>query len=451
MKLTKQAVDALQLGGKTDLIVFDAELKGFGVRVRVSAGGKVRRQWIVQWKRNSLSRRHLLGSADVLSAAQARDAARKVLARVSLGEDVQATRRERRAKDTHTLKATAAEYLAAKRADWAERTAHENERYLIADARFFGPLHRMAIDTISLKDVASRLLIIQRECGNATATRARSALAALFTWCMRQGLCASNPTIGSERPKMRPRERVLSVPELRKIWLACGDGSDHSKIVRLLVLLASRRGEVGGLRWSELDLEAPTWELPSSRSKSKRKHILPLLPLAAGIIRSVPRRVSNDCLFGSRNLRGFSSWSPCKQSLDQRCGVAGWTIHDVRRSTSTHMAEQLAVQPHVVEEILGHQSGSAVARVYNRSSYQAQIRQALAMWERFIGLITDDRDLYAKHQAYLAAGDEQACDKASKTFQDAIAAGGGQWEEHIRMLIEGGERKVLGFPQQQSA
>jgi hypothetical protein len=64
------------------------------------------------------------------------------LAQVALGKDPASDRRARRDKDAHTLKATAAEYLAAKQSDWAERTAVETERYL-TDSRYFGPLHSL--------------------------------------------------------------------------------------------------------------------------------------------------------------------------------------------------------------------------------------------------------------------------------------------------------------------
>jgi integrase len=405
MKLTQKAVDALQLGGKADLIVFDDELKGFGVRLRVGAGAKrVVRSWVVQWKRGRATRRRRLGSAEVLSAAQARKAARKVLAKVDLGEDVQASRRERQRKDAHTLIAVAAEYVAAKKPDWAPHTFLETERYLVTRARYFGPLHRQPIDTITKADVAGRIVVIKRESGNAAAKRARAALSACFAWAMRQGVADANPCIDTDNPKITARDRELSPNELRSIWRACQD-DDHGRIVRLLILLGARRQEIGGLAWSELDLEVPSWTLPKERSKNKRKHTLPLMPLALGIIQSVPRMVSRDLVFGSRNKLGFSSWAQGKAALDQRSGVTGWVIHDIRRSVATGMAD-IGVAPHIIEQILNHVSGhkSGVAGIYNRSSYKREVPAALALWE-----------------------------------------------DHIRALIAGGEKKVIAFPQSQSA
>jgi integrase len=62
-------------------------------------------------------------------------------------------------------------------------------------------------------------------------------------------------------------------------------------------------------------------------------------------------------------------------------GIAPWTLHDLRRSAATGMA-CIGIQPHVVEAILNHQSGSkrGVAGVYNLNTYSAEKAVALQMW-----------------------------------------------------------------------
>jgi hypothetical protein len=91
MKLTEQSVRALKLDGKTDLIVFDDDMPGFGFRLRLSAGGKVLKSWVCQYKRAGLSRRVLLGSAEVLSPSQARPQPRRSWRRSPLAKIPQAT------------------------------------------------------------------------------------------------------------------------------------------------------------------------------------------------------------------------------------------------------------------------------------------------------------------------------------------------------------------------
>ena len=381
MKLTAKAVAALALPpGKSEHIAWDDD--GFGLRLRRSHDGSaVLKSWTVQYRHGGRKPRIKLGDYPRLGVEAARKKAKEVLGRVAIGENPAADRRERRDKDALTLARVVPEFLAAKEADLAPRTFVEIKRYL-TDARYFGPLHKLPLDQIVLRDVAAAVVRIQRESGAPTAARARGALVTFFSWAMRMGLAHSNPCIGSVNPQTKARERVLHDDELVRIWRACGD-DDHGRIVRLLILLGARRQEIGGIAWPELDLESPqpSWTLPKERSKNGRAHTLPLLPMALSIIQSVPRMVSRDLLFGTRAAEGFSSWPQGKRALDQRCGVEDWTIHDLRRSTATGLAD-LGVAPHVIEHILNHQSGhrSGVAGIYNRSSYEREVRNALAMW-----------------------------------------------------------------------
>src|SRR5262249_48391284 len=156
-----------------------------------------------------------------------------------------------------------------------------------------------------------------------------------FVWAMQNGVAESNPVIGTRKPQTnKPRERVLSDDELVSIWRACKD-DDYGRIIRLLILTAARRAEIGGMAWGGLDLERATWTLPAGRSKNGRAHALPLMPTVLDIIKGVPRMVSRDQLFGARSEDGFASWDKGKIALDARSGVSNWTPHDIRRSVAT--------------------------------------------------------------------------------------------------------------------
>jgi integrase len=395
LKLTAKTVAALKLGGKRDVIHFDDQLSGFGYRLRLGAGGKVLRSWVVQYRRGGTSRRLLLGSAAALSAEQARTMAKKALGLIAHGADPQADRADRRGKDKHTLRMVIDEYLAVKQV--RPRTLVEFKRYLTVYCR---PLHAMPVDAITRKDIATRLVAVGREHGSISAARTRAALSAFFTWSMQMGFVEANPVIGTLKPPdAAPRERVLSDAELAAIWRACGD-DDFGRIVRLLICIPARRSEIGAMAFREFDNpENPsTFTIPAARSKNGRAHTLPLMPMALDIIKAVPKMVSRDFLFGVR-ATGFTRWADAKAALDRRLGdaVRPFKLHDLRRSIATRMAD-LGVPPHVIEQILNHVSGhkSGVAGIYNRSSYEREVRAALALWH-----------------------------------------------DHVRALIEGGDRKVL--------
>ena len=66
-----------------------------------------------------------------------------------------------------------------------------------------------------------------------------------------------------------------------------------------------------------------------------------------------------------------------------------WTTHDLRRTVATKLAD-IGVLPHIIEQILNHQSGHkrGPAGIYNRSSYEREVRAALAMWHDHLRTLT---------------------------------------------------------------
>jgi integrase len=393
MKLTKASVGGLTLpAGKRDMIVFDEELPGFGLRIR--SGGK--RVWVVQYQLDGhQQRRATIGRVELFAPEEARRIAREILAKARLGRDPQRERQIARAEARVTLGAVTETYLKAKRDDLRRKSFEEVTRYL---QKHWQPLHGMPLHQITRRDVAARVSELVQESGPAAARRASVSLSGLFAFAIAAGLVEANPVIGSTRPApSRPRTRVLSGPELAEVWRACGD-DDYGRITRLLIISGQRRQEVGGMAWSELDAEQGTWTIPSERAKNGRAHTLPLPRMAWQIIEEVPHRAGIDHLFG-RGQRGFIGFDKPKTALDSRLPLPPWVLHDLRRSTATGMAE-IGVQPHIVEAVLNHASGfrAGVAGTYNLALYQDEMRTALAMWA-----------------------------------------------DHVRALVEGGERKIVSL------
>jgi len=403
LRLDAKTVSALDLGAKNEEIVWDTALPRFGLRMqRRHSDGTVLKRFIVQYRvPGGRKPRLTIGPAETLGVEQARRKAREALAKVDLGQDPQADKRDRRDKDKLSLRSQIEEYLAFKKGEVRAKTLTEITRYLTGP--YLKPLHTVALDMIGRKDVAARLLATQRERGNIVAKKARDTLSAFYVWAMEQGLVGANPVVGTTKLKNgKPSDRVLDDNEIAALWRACGD-DDYGKIIRLLILTGCRRQEIGGMRWSEFDNpDNPTaWTLPAERSKNGKAHKLPLVPMTTKIISTVPKMVNRDQLFGTRADAGFASWDRGKTALDGRSGVTNWTPHDIRRSVATKMAD-LGVLPHIIEQVLNHQSGhrAGPAGIYNKSSYEREVRAALALWE-----------------------------------------------DHVRTLVEGGERKIVPMRQ----
>jgi integrase len=199
----------------------------------------------------------------------------------------------------------------------------------------------------------------------------------------------ANPVMGTFRIAIEvSRKHVVTNEELAAIWRACRD-DDYGGIVRLLILTGQRRDEVGDIMWSELDLDRGIWVIPRERTKNGLTHEVPLSGVALEILRSIPRRVGRDFVFGE-GRGGFSGWSKSKTRLDARIAKAGavvrpWRLHDLRRTAATRLGE-LGTLPHVIEATLNHISGhkAGVAGIYNRATYAKEKREALNRWADYI-------------------------------------------------------------------
>jgi hypothetical protein len=166
--------------GKTDHIEWDAEVPGFGVRLR---GGSKR--WIVQYRVGVQQRRESLGDVRKVKLEDARKIARQRFAQVELGHDPAAERakvRQDAARSKLTLASVAARYLSVKQERLRPNTYKQLTWHF---GILWAPLGSQPIDQVKRADVAARLQEITKAHGRTSAARARSNLSALFVWAMR--------------------------------------------------------------------------------------------------------------------------------------------------------------------------------------------------------------------------------------------------------------------------
>ena len=110
------------------------------------------------------------------------------------------------------------------------------------------------------------------------ANRYMSALSAFAGFAWKRGLIDQNIGAGlSKVLREKPRDRVLTLSEIRAIYDAAEFLSPLWRpCIRLLILTAQRRSDIGGLRFSEIDMEKRQIDLPAERTKSARAHIGPV-------------------------------------------------------------------------------------------------------------------------------------------------------------------------------
>jgi integrase len=388
MKLTKAAVAGLTLPADcNEKTYWDDDIPLFGVRLR--KGGS--KGWIFWYRlggRSSPLRKIGLGATSAVSSAEARAEAAKLYAKVRLGQDPAGGKAESIVRAGETVESALRPFLARQAKRLKPRSYAEVERHLLAQAK---PLHRLPLRAVDRRTVAKLLVEIGESAGPSAANRLRSDLHTFFVWAAREGTVDVNPVANTNRHEEGgSRERVLTSDELQAIWAATADGNQYTAIVRLLLLTAARRDELGSLQWSEVDLDNAMISLPGERTKNLKPFDIPLTPAVLAILAAQPRR-DRPFVFG-RGQGGFSGWSKSKMELDQRANIAPWRLHDLRRTASTVM-HGLGVQPHVVEAVLNHISGhkGGVAGVYNRATYSAEKAAALALWAEHVLAVVEGR------------------------------------------------------------
>jgi integrase len=381
-RLTKTSIPTLHLPrGRSDVTHFDSDIGGFGIRIRASGS----RSWVFQYDIAGKTRRITIGSVSAIDPIKARAIASEFHAKVRLGQDPAAAKAESQARAAETFGAAIQPFLQWQRTRVRPSTLRPIERHLVIN---LAALHSLPINQMDRRAIAAQLARMHRS--PVQANRTRSTLATFLNWAMREGLIDSNPALATNKYPERSRDRVLSNAELRAVWLALPE-SDFGDIVKILALTGQRASEIADLQWDEINFDKGVIELPPHRVKNGRRHTVPMSSAVRTILEQ--RDQSGKFVFGRSGSRGFSGWSWCKEHLYEVLGFSDFTIHDLRRSAATGMAE-IGIQPHIIEAVLNHISGhkGGIAGVYNKAAYEAEKVTALNRWASHVAAIVEGRD-----------------------------------------------------------
>jgi integrase len=369
--ITDHTARTLPLGDRSDLVKFDGRLRGFGVRVRMLKDSAIQRRYLYQYKAHGKHHRMDCGAVGDVTATQARAAAQAYADAVRAGKNPAMEKRAFQTQELLTLGGAIPRYLEERAPALRENTLKLIKPYL---EKYWKPLHKLPLAQITRAHVATVVSDLSRDHGPVAANRARTTLSAFFKWAASKDDKLTNPVRDSYKAiENGPRERALTDQEAAAVWLASPD-NDYGRIIRLLLLTACRKNELGQLRWDEVDLDARTITLPKERTKNKQKHVVPLTDPAMAILQAQPRRPSG-IVFGN-GARGFNGWSQAKRTM--QLTIAPWTLHDIRRTVRTGIGK-LGIQPHIGEAVLNHLP-PVLGRTYDVNSYEAEKRRALELW-----------------------------------------------------------------------
>lgn len=133
------------------------------------------------------------------------------------------------------------------------------------------------------------------------------------------------------------------------------------------------------MRWCEIS--GRTWTIPREKVKKDRAHAVPLSTTGQATLASLPQFGPDTFVFTTTGGKSASSnFAKIKRDMDRLSETAGWTIHDIRRTVRSKLAE-LRIPREVARKVLNHEDGK-VDRIYNRHDYAKEKREALVKWEK---------------------------------------------------------------------
>jgi integrase len=250
-----------------------------------------------------------------------------------------------------------------------------------------------AFTSIKRSDVTALLDHIEDNSGARMADVVLAIIRTIANWHTKRDDDYVSPVArGIRRDTAKPRDRILDDDEIRAVWKAAEADGTFGALVRVLLCCGQRRAKVESMKFSDVS-DAGIWTIQTAEREKSNAGTLRLSPAVLSIIAARPRLGNNPYVFAS--LRGdgpITGMSKLKAHFDKQCGVTGWTLHDLRR-TSRSLMSRANIRPDIAERVLGHAIGG-IKGVYDRHDYSHEKADALlklaAMLETIINPPTDN-------------------------------------------------------------
>jgi integrase len=353
--------------------LFDASVRGLGLRVATSGT----KSWFMMRRFNGRMIRTTFGRYPEVPLALARLKAPNILADMADGQ----TAGQRK---TDLFRVVLDEWL--KKDQAKNKSVHQVRVAMYKHVLpTFGSI---PVASITKRDI-NRLIDKIVDAGSPiAANRVLAFTKRFFSWCKERDILELSPAEAIRPPsKEKTRDRVLTLEEMKKFWVACDQiGYPWGPIFQLLLLTGARLREVAQASWDEISIVDRTLDLPARRTKNGRSHQIQLSVQAMNIIQALPKVEGQGLLFTTNGKTAVSGFSKVKKRLDIMSGVSDWRYHDLRRSFATHSTERLSISPVIADKILNHVTGQVrgVAAIYQHGEYLEERRTALQKWGDFI-------------------------------------------------------------------
>jgi integrase len=358
-----------------------------GANLWLRVGPNRSKAWFFRYTIAGRTRDMGLGPWPLVPLSEARDKATAQRRLLLEGIDpITARHAKKPARDPVTFEAAANQYLAGHERSWKSRDharqwRNSLNRYVLP---LIGDRPIDAVDTHDVLSIVEPLWLEKTE----TATRVLDRIRLVLDWAAARKLrTGENPARWKghleaalpKRSRVQPVANHAALPyqEVPGFMRALRQQKEEgAKAAELLILTATRTGEVRFATWQEIDLGGGVWVIPAVRMKAIRDHRIPLSGPAIALLRSL-------AMDGDRVFPDLGQHAILKAI--QRVNPAV-TAHGFRSTFSDWCAEQTDFPSEVREMALAHAVGDKVEAAYRRGDLFEKRRQLAEAWATYSGV-----------------------------------------------------------------
>lgn len=381
-KLTARSVAAAKPGRHGDG-------KGLYLIVAPTGGQK----WVYRFTWQSRVTEMGLGSADIVTLAEARDKAFAARKLVATGVNPIDAKRE-------AAKASAAkpsfgecadEYIETHKGEWTN-TKHRAQWRKTLEV-YAAPLRSLQVDQV---DTAAILGVLKSlwQSRPETASRLRGRIELVLDAAKACGhRMGENPAAwkGNLEHLLARTDKLLrghhaampysAIPAFMSQLRGRQNESVAALALEFAILTAARAGEVVGATWDEIDLSNKVWIVRAQRMKAGREHRVPLSARALTILEVAASLRNSEFVFPGRRGRGLGAGALREALLGMKIKDA--TAHGFRSAFRDWAGNETHTPREIAEQALAHSVGDATENAYRRGDALEKRRTLMETWAAF--------------------------------------------------------------------
>lgn len=355
------------------------------------------RSWVLRVMIGEKRRSMGLGGYPDVTLAQAWEKAREAREKIDQGIDPIAQRKELLSNLTaqqaaeKTFKQAAEAYMDAHGDSW-KNPKHRAQWKSTLETYAYPFFGKMLVRDVRLEHVLSALEPIWKS-KNETASRVRGRIETVLDWATARKLrSGENPArwkghldkLLAAPSKVQKVKHHKALP-IDKVPAFFTDLSNHSgqsaKALRFAILTASRSDEVRGATWSEFDLEAKVWTIPSERMKAGKEHRVPLTESTIRILNEQSHLEGCDFVFSSPRGGKLSNMAMTSLMRDMKVDAVP---HGFRSTFRDWAGERTNYPRDLAEQALAHAIENKVEAAYRRGDALEKRRKMMDDWDKFL-------------------------------------------------------------------